>query len=380
MNDQGKLENDHLEWTPDLEVSLFYSIVGHKPVGPNRYFEMYFIHKNFCNYISKEVNVSVLWKKLGTMFDLATLDESESFNIKDDVFSLPRSIFGEYIDKVKLGIKDTDHCQTASLKHNSGKRDTKDKKVPKEKQDIVIEKDKKEEEKSEEKDVQKKNERVKKEQKDKKSPKKESLDKKINDYFKRDDSKKPENSKKSDQKVELTKQTRVEILKREAQFEKQKDTDKKLDSKKIEPKNHDKKIDLNTEKVSDKKLEKKPDLKTTDKKIESNKFSNKKVDKKIDKKVDRNASKIVESNVIDKPTDVIGKIHGKLNDSPKKIKDKKEIDGDRESPGLKKLKDTSSDETLKRPKGRHTRNSNDANIKPSTSPVTPPPGKRRRIL
>lgn len=70
---------DPLNWTVDMEVSLFHAMRGHKPVGVNRFFQMICIHEKLNNASSKKIPISDVWKHLGEMYDLMALNESEIF-------------------------------------------------------------------------------------------------------------------------------------------------------------------------------------------------------------------------------------------------------------------------------------------------------------
>ncbi|XP_014776732.1 MRG/MORF4L-binding protein [Octopus bimaculoides] len=70
---------DPLNWSVDMEVSLFHAMRGHKPVGVNRFFQMICIHEKLNNASSKKIPISDVWKHLGEMYDLMALNESEIF-------------------------------------------------------------------------------------------------------------------------------------------------------------------------------------------------------------------------------------------------------------------------------------------------------------
>lgn len=70
---------DPLNWSVDMEVSLFHAMRGHKPVGVNRFFQMICIHEKLNNASSKKIPITDVWKHLGEMYDLMALNESEIF-------------------------------------------------------------------------------------------------------------------------------------------------------------------------------------------------------------------------------------------------------------------------------------------------------------
>ncbi|XP_065065055.1 MRG/MORF4L-binding protein-like [Rhopilema esculentum] len=89
------MSEETLQWNPDLEVSLFYSMKGHKPVGINRYFHMACIHKKLLSAAGKsEITSKHIWKHLSEMYSLETLNELESlpFPNGENEFCLPEEI------------------------------------------------------------------------------------------------------------------------------------------------------------------------------------------------------------------------------------------------------------------------------------------------
>ncbi|XP_044745360.1 MRG/MORF4L-binding protein-like [Coccinella septempunctata] len=87
---------DDIEWTIVNEGQLLDAMVGHKPVGLNKHFQMALICEKFGNSINKDVDPEKIWKHLGTMYNLAALDDQESIpfpNIEKE-FALPEDDFG----------------------------------------------------------------------------------------------------------------------------------------------------------------------------------------------------------------------------------------------------------------------------------------------
>ncbi|RZC33692.1 Eaf7 domain containing protein [Asbolus verrucosus] len=87
---------DEFEWNVINEGQLLDAMVGHKPVGVNKYFQMAFICDKFTENCQKEINSDRVWQHLETMYNLEALDESESipFPNNERDFALPESDFG----------------------------------------------------------------------------------------------------------------------------------------------------------------------------------------------------------------------------------------------------------------------------------------------
>ncbi|XP_078362029.1 MRG/MORF4L-binding protein-like isoform X2 [Oculina patagonica] len=85
-----------LVWTPELEVSLFHSMKGHKPVGINRHFHMACIHDKFATSTGKRnISSKQIWEHLQELYNLQALDDLESIPFPNDEteFNLPDEIF-----------------------------------------------------------------------------------------------------------------------------------------------------------------------------------------------------------------------------------------------------------------------------------------------
>ncbi|CAH3019864.1 unnamed protein product [Porites evermanni] len=85
-----------LVWTPELEVSLFHSMKGHKPVGINRHFHMACIHDKFATSTGKRnISSKQIWEHLQELYNLQALDDLESLPFPNDEteFNLPDDIF-----------------------------------------------------------------------------------------------------------------------------------------------------------------------------------------------------------------------------------------------------------------------------------------------
>ncbi|XP_045474142.1 MRG/MORF4L-binding protein-like [Harmonia axyridis] len=92
---------DDIEWTIANEGQLLDAMVGHKPVGVNKYFQMAFICEKFNNNINKDVDPEKIWAHLGTMYNLEALDENESipFPNNEKEFALPEDDFASLISR-----------------------------------------------------------------------------------------------------------------------------------------------------------------------------------------------------------------------------------------------------------------------------------------
>ncbi|KAJ8957673.1 hypothetical protein NQ318_017565 [Aromia moschata] len=92
---------DDFEWNVVNEGQLLDAMVGHKPVGVNKYFQMAFICDKFTDNLHKDIDPEKIWAHLETMYNLEALDESESipFPNGEREFNLPEADFGNLINK-----------------------------------------------------------------------------------------------------------------------------------------------------------------------------------------------------------------------------------------------------------------------------------------
>ncbi|CAG9764756.1 unnamed protein product [Ceutorhynchus assimilis] len=90
---------EDIEWNVVNEGQLLDAMVGHKPVGVNKYFQMALICDKFATNLRKDVDPQKIWAHLETMYNLEALDENESipFPNTEKEFSLPESEFGELL-------------------------------------------------------------------------------------------------------------------------------------------------------------------------------------------------------------------------------------------------------------------------------------------
>ncbi|KAH1000653.1 MRG/MORF4L-binding protein [Dendroctonus ponderosae] len=113
---------EDIEWTVVNEGQLLDAMVGHKPVGVNKYFQMALICDKFADNLRKDVNPQKVWAHLETMYNLEALDENETipFPNKEKEFTLPQSEFGELLvkkeDEEKKGTTETPKLSTKEAK------------------------------------------------------------------------------------------------------------------------------------------------------------------------------------------------------------------------------------------------------------------------
>jgi MRG-binding protein len=62
-----------VNWTAEMEVSLFYAMIDHKPVGENKHFHMIFIYEKFNNLSDKKLSIEQIWEHLNLLYDLQAL-------------------------------------------------------------------------------------------------------------------------------------------------------------------------------------------------------------------------------------------------------------------------------------------------------------------
>ncbi|KAK7025483.1 hypothetical protein SK128_011679 [Halocaridina rubra] len=98
-----------VEWSVENEIQLFYAMMGHKPVGVNKHFQMMFIHDKLSTSLNCELSSQTIWKKLETLYDLSALDESDKLPFPNDEndFNLPDGEFSDLLDeKSKVELKE----------------------------------------------------------------------------------------------------------------------------------------------------------------------------------------------------------------------------------------------------------------------------------
>lgn len=100
---------NEIDWSVENEIQLFYAMMGHKPVGVNKHFQMMFIHDKLSSSLNCEMSTRTIWDKLETLYDLAALDESDKlpFPNEEIEFNLPEMEFSDLLDeRVKPDVRD----------------------------------------------------------------------------------------------------------------------------------------------------------------------------------------------------------------------------------------------------------------------------------
>ncbi|XP_065843122.1 MRG/MORF4L-binding protein-like [Oscarella lobularis] len=83
--------DDEIVWTPELEIELFHSMQGHKPVGVSRHFQMVHIHDKLSRATNRTFTITQIWDHLKSMYNLDELNDLESnpFPMDQKDFCLP---------------------------------------------------------------------------------------------------------------------------------------------------------------------------------------------------------------------------------------------------------------------------------------------------
>ncbi|KAI7825145.1 chromatin modification-related protein EAF7-domain-containing protein [Gamsiella multidivaricata] len=92
------------KWDETMEMALFYAAIKFKPVGMHKHFRMINLHKHFNKHSPTPCAIAELWEKLGTMYDLQTLDEREDS--------------GMFVDEDEGDEEDEDEEQGISFKNS----------------------------------------------------------------------------------------------------------------------------------------------------------------------------------------------------------------------------------------------------------------------
>jgi hypothetical protein len=100
--DRGQM--DTFEWDLDTELVFYKLLIGIRPVGVNRHFNMMVIYDKFIKELNRDPNtihVDDLWRKLETLYDLEGLEGNpESINPgerrfnEEKEFALPKEFSG----------------------------------------------------------------------------------------------------------------------------------------------------------------------------------------------------------------------------------------------------------------------------------------------
>ncbi|KAG0716825.1 MRG/MORF4L-binding protein [Chionoecetes opilio] len=125
-----------IDWNVENEIQLFYAMMGHKPVGVNKHFQMMIIHDKLSSSLNCELSTQTIWRKLETLYDMAALDESDKLpfpNTQSD-FHLPGDFSDLLEDRLKPDVKEEKEEKEIRARGRPPKKDKdKDKDKDKEK-------------------------------------------------------------------------------------------------------------------------------------------------------------------------------------------------------------------------------------------------------
>ena len=63
-----------MEWTPEMDVTLFQAVVRYKPVGVHKHFRMVNVQRFFNTNMGTALSAQDIWSRLSRYYDLAQLD------------------------------------------------------------------------------------------------------------------------------------------------------------------------------------------------------------------------------------------------------------------------------------------------------------------
>ncbi|KAK4885910.1 hypothetical protein RN001_002181 [Aquatica leii] len=120
---------EDFEWNVQHECYLLEAMIGHKPIGINKSFQMFMIYDKFRDKVEKEVLSHTVWSHLESMYNLEALDEGETLpfpNIESD-FDLPD---GDFAELKESKIEEKKNVQKGRETPKGGKELKKDDKTP----------------------------------------------------------------------------------------------------------------------------------------------------------------------------------------------------------------------------------------------------------
>ncbi|KAG0209014.1 hypothetical protein BGX28_000198 [Mortierella sp. GBA30] len=113
------------KWDETMEMALCYAAIKFKPIGMHKHFRMINLHKHFNKHSHTPCTIAELWEKLGTMYDLQTLDEREDLGIFDDeneeeeLSEEEQDISFKHSEEFVLPLHDYDHLVTEVFREPS---------------------------------------------------------------------------------------------------------------------------------------------------------------------------------------------------------------------------------------------------------------------
>ncbi|KAF5280165.1 hypothetical protein FQA39_LY18122 [Lamprigera yunnana] len=126
MSTKIVVKMEDFDWNVQQECSLLESMLGHKPIGVSKYFQMASIYDKFSSKCEKEIRSAVVWAHLEKLYNLEALDENEAMpfpNAELD-FELPDSEFG---DLKETKVEEKKNVQKGCETPKSGKEVKRDK-------------------------------------------------------------------------------------------------------------------------------------------------------------------------------------------------------------------------------------------------------------
>ncbi|KAF9580781.1 hypothetical protein BGW38_002430, partial [Lunasporangiospora selenospora] len=115
-SDDQEMSGGEVIWDENMEMALFYASIKFKPVGMHKHFRMINLHRHFTKLSHTPCTIQDLWDKLGTMYDLQTLDEREDLGLfaEDEEMDEDedRDFSFKHSEEFVLPLHDFDHLVT----------------------------------------------------------------------------------------------------------------------------------------------------------------------------------------------------------------------------------------------------------------------------